>query len=156
MLYSNYRKREEDDGMIDRDSCLIFIKELEVNIERRMNNEMKELDMTMTQARALSLLLDFPERQATLKHLEKSLQLSQSVTAGIIKRLELRRYVECFGDAEDKRIKIVRITPLGEQQWQRAEKILRQLERDVLSCLTEQEAQSLKTLLKKVKSCNER
>lgn len=142
--------------MIDRDSCLIFIKELEVNIERRMNNEMKELDMTMTQARALSLLLDFPERQATLKHLEKSLQLSQSVTAGIIKRLELRRYVECFGDAEDKRIKIVRITPLGEQQWQRAEKILRQLERDVLSCLTEQEAQSLKTLLKKVKSCNER
>lgn len=142
--------------MAERESCLILIKELEINMGRRMNNEMKELDMTMTQVRVLSLLLEFPEKQATLKHLEKNLQLSQSVTAGIINRLEHRRYIESFGDPEDKRIKIVKITPLGEQQFQQSNKILFQLEDHMLSCLTKQETQNLLTLLNKIKTFNER
>lgn len=121
-----------------------------------MNNEIKELDMTMTQLRALSVLLNFPGKQATLKDLEKELQLSQSVTAGIIKRLEQRKYIESFGNPEDKRIKMVKITPLGEQQCRRSDIILYQLEKDMLSCLTESEIVMLEGLLNKIKTFNER
>lgn len=142
--------------MANHESCLILIKQLEISMGRRMNNEIKELDMTMTQVRVLSLLLGFPEKQATLKDLEKKLQLSQSVTAGIIKRLEQRKYIDSFGDAEDKRIKIVKITPLGEQQCRRSDKILYQLEGDMLSCLSESEVITLQTLLNKVEKFNER
>lgn len=141
--------------MENGESCLILIKQLEVNMGRRMNNEMKELDMTLTQVRVLSLLLGLPEKQATLKDLEKKLQLSQSVTAGIIKRLEQRKYVEGFGNSEDKRIKIVKITPLGEQQCICSDKILFQLEEEMLSCLSEHEMITLQTLLKRVREFNE-
>lgn len=142
--------------MANSESCLILIKQLEVNMGRRMNNEMKELDMTLSQVRVLSILLEFPEKQATLKDLEKKLQVSQSVTVGIIKRLEQRKYIESFGDSEDKRIKIVRITSLGEQQYRRSDKILSRLEGDMLSCLTDDEIMMLQDLLIRIKMANER
>lgn len=142
--------------MANSESCLVLIKQLETYIGRRINNEMKELDMTMTQARALSILLNCPDQQASLKDLEKKLELSQSVTAGIIKRLEQRRYIESFGDSGDKRIKIVKITPLGEQQCRSSDKILHRVEQEVFSCLSESEIALLQDLLHKVRKANER
>lgn len=142
--------------MANSESCLVLIKQLETYIGRRINNEMKELDMTMTQARALSILLNCPDQQASLKDLEKKLELSQSVTAGIIKRLEQRRYIESFGDSGDKRIKIVKITTLGEQQCRSSDKILHRVEQEVFSCLSESEIALLQDLLNKVRKANER
>lgn len=142
--------------MANSESCLVLIKQLEINMGRRMNNEMKDLDLTMTQARVLSLLIELPEKQATLKDLEKELQLSQSVTAGIIKRLEQHKYVVSFGDSEDKRIKIVKITSLGEQLCRQSDKIIFQLEKEILSCLSEHEVTTLQDLLKKIEKHNQR
>lgn len=142
--------------MAKSESCLVLIKQLETYIGRRINNEMKELDTTMTQARALSILLNCPDQQASLKDLEKKLELSQSVTAGIIKRLEQRRYIESFGNSGDKRIKIVKITPLGEQQCRSSDKILHRVEQEVFSCLSESEIALLQDLLHKVRKANER
>lgn len=142
--------------MANSESCLVLIKQLETYIGRRINNEMKELDTTMTQARALSILLNCPDQQASLKDLEKKLELSQSVTAGIIKRLEQRRYIESFGNSGDKRIKIVKITPLGEQQCRSSDKILHRVEQEVFSCLSESEIALLQDLLHKVRKANER
>lgn len=142
---------KDGDAMINRETCLVLIKELENNIQKRMNYAMKELDMTLTQGRALDIIWSYPGKQITLKQLEKELQLAQSVTAGIIKRLEQKEFVKSFGDAEDKRIKIVQITPLGEKQYHCSQKILFAFENEFLSCLTEKEQSAFNTLLKKVK-----
>lgn len=141
--------------MINDESCIVLIKKLETNIERRMNNAMKELDMTMTQIRALSILLELSDKQAALKFLERKLMLSQSVTAGIIKRLEQRGYVESFGDSEDRRIKIIKITPVGEQQYHRAQEITMGIQDEFLSILNEEEYRTFYTLLKKLKNAIE-
>lgn len=87
-----------------------------------------------------------------MKYLEKELDLAQSVTAGIIVRLEQKKYVESFGDSTDKRIKIVRITTLGEQIYQASQKILSELENKVLSNLTDDEKRQFKDLLIKVRN----
>lgn len=137
--------------MMKDEPCIVLIKKLETNIEKRMNNAMKEIDMTITQVRALSILLEFPDKQAALKLLEKKLMLAQSVTAGIVKRLEQRGYAESNGDLEDRRIKVVKITPLGEQQYQRAQKITTMIQDDFLSGLTDEERQTFYALLKKLK-----
>lgn len=137
--------------MNQEESSVVLMKEVVTNLEKHANNAMRELDMTVTQARVLATLQSFSEKQVTLKHLEKKLQLSQSVTAGIIKRLEQRKYVESLGDCEDKRIKIVRITPLGEQQCKSSQEILEKLENKFLSCFTENEALIFNTLLKKIR-----
>lgn len=106
----------------------------------------------MSQAKTLSVLSKHPERQVTLKNLEKELDLAQSVTAGMIVRLEQKKYVESFGDSADKRIKIVRITPLGEQKYQASKKILAELENEVLADLTDDEKRQFKDLLIKVRN----
>ena len=49
-----------------------------------------------------------------MKELERKFCVAQSTVAGIISRLEQKGFVEAFGDASDKRIKLVHITPDGE------------------------------------------
>ena len=49
-----------------------------------------------------------------MKELERTFCVAQSTVAGIISRLEQKGFIEAFGDASDKRIKVVHITPAGE------------------------------------------
>lgn len=132
-------------------SSIILIKSIKDIEEKELNHALKAHDITLSQAKTLSVLSKHPERQETLKNLEKELDLAQSVTAGIIVRLEQKKYVESFGDSADKRIKIVRITPLGEQKYQASQKILTELENEVLADLTDDEKRQFKDLLIKVR-----
>lgn len=134
------------------DLSVMLIKEIHNVEEKILNNALKTQDITISQAKVLSILLNQSAGQASLKHLEKETQLAQSVTAGIIIRLEQKKYIESFGDSSDKRIKIVRITALGEQKFQESQQVLAELENKALSALTEGEAQQLKALLIKVRN----
>ncbi len=60
--------------------------------------------------------------------------------------------MESFGDSSDRRIKIVRITALGEEKYQASQKVLAELEGKVLSGLTADEKRQFKELLIKVKN----
>lgn len=133
--------------MAENLSNIILINQINNIQEKRLNHALKAQDITLSQAKALSILLHHPERQATLKDLEKKLDLAQSVTAGIVARLEQKNYVESFGDQHDKRIKIVRITPLGEQKYLISQTALSELEKTAFSMLTDNEKQQLNSLL---------
>lgn len=93
---------------------------------------------------------DFPDQQIPLKDLEKLLHVAQSTTAGIVHRLEQKRLVTSLGDASDKRIKLVKLTPLGEQYCKSAEQNMREAEENLLSGLTETEKNIFNSLLQKV------
>ena len=67
-------------------------------------------------------------------------------------RLEQKKYVESFGAPDDKRIKIVRVTPLGEQKYLISEKALSELEETAFSKLTDDETQQLNSLLLTVRN----
>lgn len=96
-----------------RKDCFYMIKQLHDKIERNANNILKKYDLTMMQLGALMKLNKNANGECTLKEFEKLLHLAQSTTAGIVKRLEQKKFVECFGDPFDKRIKKVRITDEG-------------------------------------------
>jgi len=113
---------------------------------------MRSLDMTMSQFGALLELSQAPELQRSLKELEQSLHVAQSTAAGIISRLEQKGFVESFGDAADRRIKLVRITPAGCKCVTDAEKDMLQAERKLLSALTETEREIFFVLLQKVRN----
>lgn len=137
--------------MSEKHSSIILIREIQSIEEKMLNQELKELDITIAQTKALEILLHYAEKQATLKEIEKSLGLAQSVVAGLIVRLEQKGYVKSFGNAADKRIKIVRITPLGEQQFEQSQYILGSLEKRVLSDLSENEIEQLTSLLGRIR-----
>lgn len=131
------------------DTCLTLLKRLENMLEKRLNHVMTELDLTTTQAATLVTILSFPEKQVPLKKLEKTLHLSQSVTAGIVVRLEQKKLLESFGDSADKRIKIVKVTPKGEKLCYDAQERMKIAEEEGMSGLTEEEKAIFKSLLKK-------
>lgn len=68
----------------------------------------------MMQISVLMELQKAEQKQRSMKELERKFCVAQSTVAGIISRLEQKRFVEAVGDASDKRIKLVHITPAGE------------------------------------------
>lgn len=132
-------------------SCGMLIKQINSTLEKNANNTLRKQDLTFSQVSALLTIRDFPGQQISLKELEKLLHVAQSTTAGIISRLEQKELITSFGDASDKRIKLVTITPLGEQYCQRAEQNMKEAEENLLSGLNETEKGLFNSLLQKVK-----
>ena len=91
-----------------------LIKLLHDRLEKKANNTLREKDLTMMQISVLMELQKAEHKQRSMKELERKFCVAQSTVAGIISRLEQKRFVEAVGDASDKRIKLVHITPAGE------------------------------------------
>lgn len=127
------------------------LNRLTVHWKKKANNSLREQDLTFAQVAALMTIRNFPEKELSFKELEKLLHVAQSTTAGIINRLEQKGLVNSFGNNDDKRIKLVKITQLGEECCQRAEQNMKEAEENLLSGLTETEKSIFNTLLQKVK-----
>ena len=112
---------------------------------------MRIQNITMAQCVALVVLHGAPEQQMSLKELERQLHVAQSTAAGVVARLEQKELVESFGSPEDRRIKIVRLTPAGVERCRMAEQNMQEAEENLLSGLTETERSIFLSLLKKVR-----
>ena len=82
-----------------------LIKMLHDRLEKIANNTLREKDLTMMQISVLMELQKAEQKQRSMKELERKFCVAQSTVAGIISRLEQKRFVEAVGDASDKRIK---------------------------------------------------
>lgn len=138
--------------MAQSDSCGRLIKEISDEMRKNANNAMRSQDMTMSQFGALFELNQAPEKQRSLKELEQSLHVAQSTAAGIISRLEQKGFVEALGDAADRRVKLVRITPAGCECVAREEINMAAAEQKLLSALTQTEREIFHVLLQKVRN----
>lgn len=131
--------------------CGLLIKQINDELRKNANNALRAQDMTLTQLDALVELDQAPEGQRSLKELEQILHVAQSTAAGIIARLEQKGLAEGFGDAEDRRVKRVRITPAGTACVRAALHHRAEAEEQLLSGLTETERDIFYTLLQKVR-----
>ena len=138
--------------MADQTSCGMLLKQINDELEKRANNALRSQDLTIAQLGALMVLNQSPGRQMPLKELERKLHVAQSTAAGIITRLEQKKIVESFGDAADRRIKMVRITQQGVQCCLSAEQNMNQEETLLLSGLTNTEKLIFISLLQKVRN----
>lgn len=131
--------------------CGLLMKQINDELRKNANNALRHLDMTIAQLDALVELDRTPGGQRSLKELEQILHVAQSTAAGLIARLEQKGFAEGFGDAEDRRIKRVRITPAGVECVRAALHFRAEAEEKLLSGLTETERDIFYTLLKKVR-----
>ena len=92
----------------------LLIKQIHDCLEKRANNALRSKDLTLMQMSILMDLQEAPEKQLSMKEIERHFQVAQSTVAGIVARLEQKGFVEALGDVSDKRIKLVHITPAGE------------------------------------------
>lgn len=136
--------------MFWQNDCGFYIKHINDALQRDANNELRSQNLTIAQLSALLQLAHSPDHELSLKDLEKRLQVAQSTAAGIIVRLEDKQFVESFTSPDDKRHKIVRLTPSGLSCCQKAQSHMKQTEQHLLSSLNDEERQTFTILLKKV------
>lgn len=137
--------------MENRQDCGLLIKQINDELQKSANNVLRPQNMTMAQLDALMELERAPDGQRSLKELEQILHVAQSTMAGIISRLERKGFVEGFGDAGDRRVKLVRITPAGTACIHAALHHRAEADERILSGLTETERDIFYALLKKVR-----
>ncbi|MGN1351162.1 MAG: MarR family winged helix-turn-helix transcriptional regulator [Anaerovoracaceae bacterium] len=130
--------------------CGFHIKHINDVLQRDANNTLRSEDLTLSQIDVLLHLERAPGGELSLKELEKRLQVAQSTAAGIVVRLENKKFVEAYASRNDKRIKMVRITRLGLGCCASARLHMKQTEERLLGRLTENERITFITLLKKV------
>lgn len=135
-----------------KDSCGFLIKQINDALAKQSNNTLRSQDLTLAQLTVLIWLNELPDKTAPLKELERALGVAQSTAAGIVSRLEQKEFVEGFGDPSDKRIKMLRIMPKGEQCYGEARLSMDETEGKLLAGLDEEEKTTLARLLQKVKS----
>lgn len=137
--------------MIGQNSCSAMIKQIHDALEKDANNAMRPQGLTMAQLGVLLVLYDFPEGELPLKELEQTLHVAQSTAAGIVARLEQKNFVEGYTSAEDRRVKMVRITAEGVACCQESQKSMENTEARLLSKLTEEERELFHSMLQKVR-----
>ena len=127
-----------------------LIKQLHDAIERQANNSLRQNGLTMVQIWVLLLLDEKDEKTCSFKELEHILGVAQSTCAGIVNRLALKKLVDCFTDPNDKRMKLVRITPAGEKCCQDAIQNSRKVEQTIFHGLSEEEQNMFHSLLQRI------
>ena len=131
--------------------CGLLMKQIHDEMRKNANNALRPQGVTLVQLDALTKLDQAPGGQRSLKELEQILHVAQSTAAGIVTRLEQKGLVEGFGDAGDRRVKRVKITPAGVECVRSAFHHRAEAETQLLSGLTETERDIFYTLLKKVR-----
>lgn len=127
-----------------------LIKRINDKVEKTVNNKLLTYGLTSTQFKMLVTLHLSPDNTAALKDLEKYFGVAQSTAAGIVTRLEKKKLVASFSDANDKRIKHVRITDEGLRICLNVRESIIETERKLFSGLTPEEEAELNRLLHKV------
>ena len=130
----------------------LLIKQINDDLEKRANNSLRPQSLTIAQVGALLALEQAPERQMSLKELERALHVAQSTTVGILQRLEQKGFVEAVSDPSDRRIKILRITKRGLDCCALAVENMAHEEDRLLSGLTGEEREVFTYLLQKVRN----
>lgn len=133
-------------------NCGLLLRQIHIALEKRCNNRLKEADLTFSQMSALIEIADTPTQKLTFKELEKRMSLAQSTTAGLISRLEQKKLVFVTGDKDDKRIKYVEISPLGEEYCNNARQEMQHTENELLKHFSMEEKELFLSLLKKANS----
>lgn len=131
--------------------CAMLIKQIHSELEKNANNGLRGNDLTMSQISALMELDKAGEGQLELKALEEILHIAKPTAFGIVKRLEEKGFATSARSALDKRVRVVKITPLGRACCHRAKQYMLRTEAALTASLTATEKGILIALLQKVR-----
>ncbi|MGN0275276.1 MAG: MarR family winged helix-turn-helix transcriptional regulator [Chordicoccus sp.] len=128
-----------------------LIKAVDAKREAHENRVYRPFGLTAMQMQVLIFLDDCEGHMAPLKALEKEFCVTQSTMAKLIKNLENEKHlVEYVADDRDRRVKKIRLTPEAEPICQKAEPLVDETEKTLTACLTEEETEQLRSLLRRM------
>ena len=72
----------------------VYIKKINDLIEKNINNNLKQFDLTLSQCRVLGYLNKNKYKKVTQKEIEKVFNITHATVSGIITRLETNKFVK--------------------------------------------------------------
>lgn len=131
-------------------SCGFMIRQLHLLLDKKANEQLKKDNLTIAQLSFLFVLEETFNGSATLKQMEKELQLAQSTTVGLASRLQEKDLVDIFAHSNDARVKVVSIKPAGKKLTEHACEEMNAVEARLLRSLTSDEQKYFRSLLSKI------
>ena len=116
-------------------------------IKRKANADLEQMDLTIAQHHTLVFLVLREGHTAELKEIEREFKVSQPTVAGIAQRLEAKGYVEALQRPTDKRVKLIRLTPQGEELCKRSWEKMKDRGERMTAGLSEEDLAELDRLL---------
>ena len=127
-----------------------YIKRISDYIETDANRELEQFDITFSQARILSFLLNRNEKQTIQKDIEDFFELKHPTVIGILQRMEQKGFIVSDIDPQDRRQRIITPTEQAAYLENEIENHSDELEKYMVAGMSEEEVYNLKQLLYKV------
>jgi len=125
----------------------IMLKQINDILGKNANNELRRSNVTISQIRFLSYLLESGKDRVSLKELEKEFQVSQPTVVGIVKRMKDKGLVKTVQSEEDGRAKDVMLSPAGAKILEEGENRKERMEAILLGGLKMKERRELRRML---------
>jgi len=136
--------------VIDWQQILPLLKQINDFFDKRGNATARNFGLTLAQFRVLMFLEHHKDTKVTQRLLEKEFGVSHPTINGIIKRLELKKYINCKFIQESKLQKYIFLTEEG-QKALNAMKQSRIDDESVLSTkFTKEEKENFKNYLERI------
>lgn len=126
-----------------------LIKNINDRLKVNADADLKNFNLTLAQSRVLAFL-NSKGGKAVQKEIEGFLEVSHPTVVGIVSRMEQNGFVTCFFSEDDRRNKIVTLTPKAETIGKDMESHVLENEAILLSGLSDSEVAQLKELLNKI------
>ncbi|MDD5886203.1 MAG: MarR family transcriptional regulator [Oscillospiraceae bacterium] len=127
----------------------ILIKLIAEASERDVNRQMKDQEVTATQARALGYL-SYANQPIPEKKLEKALHISQPSTAGLVHRLQDRGLIATSPCPDDGRSTLVALTEKGSRKVSETREAVGRTQKLLERDFSEEEKEAIRTYLSKM------
>lgn len=135
---------------MDRDFGLLLKKNYDL-MAKHGNHALQKMGLTFSQFHVLAYLYKkCPDKRAPLKKLETHFEVAQATMAGIVARLDGKGYVISRVCEMDKRVKIIQLTPEGEEKCQEALASVHQFHDKIESLYSEQELAQYKEYMERL------
>ena len=132
-----------------KNDIMHLIKKINFHMKTSMDARLKENDLTFTQMIVLRYISQ-KGGTAGQKEIQEYLNVSHPTVVGLVKRLESHGFVVCRADEQDRRSKIVSLTPSATEFGRSMEEGKKKADEAVLSNFNEEELTEFTRLLNKL------
>lgn len=119
-------------------------------VDRLASAIMNPMGLSLAEYKILYVCINYPDKKITNTFLESHFQMSHSTSVGLLNHLEKDGWIRRIPNPENKREKIVVLSPMAEQKKSELVKAGQEVEDEFTANLTKKEAEEYIRLSKKI------
>jgi MarR family multiple gene transcriptional regulator MgrA len=129
-----------------------LIKQIDECLYRKANQNLKPIDLTLSQVKVLILLREREKTRQLTSHkdIEESLHVSHPTVLGLLRRLEAKGFIRTETGTADRRIRNVFLTQRDASFWDSLRTNQVAMEKLILANFSKEEKDTLRLLLTKL------